>query len=166
MRGRHQPDNLKLVVVAESPPKGGQYFYNPDGDVSEVLFVALMVRLGFTPTSKDEGLREFKRRCWTLVDETYELANALSDAAWDKVIVPNCPLLRAGFKQLLRGRSVPVVLIKANVCRILEPKLVADGFKVINNRAVIPFPSHGQQKKFAERFGAVLKAAGIECAAA
>jgi len=63
MRGRYQPNNLKLVIVAESPPKGGKYFYNPDGDVSEVLFVALMLRLGFTATSKDEGLREFKRRC-------------------------------------------------------------------------------------------------------
>jgi len=92
--------------------------------------------------------------------------NAPSDAARDKVIVLDYPLFRTGFKQLLRGRSVPVVLIKANVCRILEPKLMEDGFKVINNRAVIPVPSHGQQKKFTERFGAVLKASGIECATA
>ncbi|MGE5304951.1 MAG: hypothetical protein ACM3TN_16695 [Alphaproteobacteria bacterium] len=154
------------MIVAESPPKGGKYFYNPDGDVSEVLFVALMLRLGFTPTSKDEGPREFERRCWILVDATYEPVNALSDAPRDKVIVRDYPLLRADLKDLLSDRSVPMVLIKANVCRILEPKLMADGFNVINNRVVIPFPSHGQQKKFAELFSAVLKAAGIECEAA
>jgi hypothetical protein len=166
MRGRYQPDNFRLVINAESRPKGGKYFYNPDGDVSEVLFVAVMLRLGFTPTSKDKGLREFERRGRILVDATYEPVNPLSDAARDKVIVRDYPLLRADLKELLRDRSVPEVLIKVNVCRILEPKLVVDGFKVINNCVVIPFPSHGQQKKFAERFSAVLKAAGIECAAA
>ncbi len=34
------------VIVAESPPISGKYFYDPDGEVSEPLFNALMKQFG------------------------------------------------------------------------------------------------------------------------
>jgi hypothetical protein len=36
-----------------------------------------MFQLGYSPTSKEDGLREFKRRGWILVDATYEPVNTL-----------------------------------------------------------------------------------------
>jgi hypothetical protein len=57
-------------------------------------------------------------------------------------------------------RLKPLVLIKANVCRILEPKL-KDEFRVLNDGIVIPFPSDGHQKEFHEKFGLLIKSAGI-----
>jgi hypothetical protein len=54
------------------------------------------------------------------------------------------------------NRSIPLVLIKATVCRILEPLLSKDGFRVLNRGGAIYFPSHGQQTKFKNQFGAVL----------
>jgi hypothetical protein len=57
------------VVVAESPTKTGKYFYKPDGSPEkELLFKALMKQLGCSPKTKDEGLREFQRQGWVLVD--------------------------------------------------------------------------------------------------
>ena len=32
-RREFEPKTVKLVVVAESPPKTGLYFYNPDGEI-------------------------------------------------------------------------------------------------------------------------------------
>jgi hypothetical protein len=153
------------VIVAESPPKSGKYFYNPEGKRGETLFLALMKQLGISPASKAEGLRQFQEKGWMLVDATYQPVNDLN-LNRDQIIEDDYPKLHADLEKLTSGRSVSVVLIKANVCGILEPKLLAHGFKVINNGVVIPFPSHGQQKKFAEKFSAVLKAAGIETGSA
>jgi hypothetical protein len=57
--------------------------------------------------------------------------------------------------------SIPLVLIKANVCRILEPRLAKDGFNVLNGGRVVYFPGTGRQKDFQLQFGAILKAAGL-----
>jgi hypothetical protein len=71
-RRPYEPDVVKLVIVAESPPASGRYFYNPAGSVGEPLFAAIMKQLQLSPTSKEAGLREFKRSGWVLVDATYE----------------------------------------------------------------------------------------------
>jgi hypothetical protein len=48
------------------------------------------------------------------------------------IIIRDYPLLRDDLASLLSDQSVPLVLIKKNVCRILQPKLVEDGFNVLN----------------------------------
>ena len=60
-RRKFEPTSVKLVIVAESPPTSGKYFYNPGGAVSEPLFAALMLQLGFTPTSKEAGCESFNK---------------------------------------------------------------------------------------------------------
>jgi hypothetical protein len=62
LRRKFEPPSVKLVIVAESPPSSGKYFYNPEGTASEPLFAALMLQLRFAPTSKESGLREFQKR--------------------------------------------------------------------------------------------------------
>ena len=158
-RRAFEPDVVSLVIIAESPPASGKYFYNPEGSTKEPLFAALMQQLGFLPTSKEEGLREFQRRGWVLVDATYEPVNT-EGVDRDAVIVRDYPLLRDDLSALLPDRSAPVVLVKANVCRLLDEKLTRDGFNVINHGAVAPFPSTGNQKKFHTQFGEILKIVG------
>jgi hypothetical protein len=58
---------------------------------------------------------------------------------------------------LLPDRSAPLILIKENVCRLLEARLREDGFNVLNSGRVIYFPSHGRQKDFHRQFAAVLE---------
>jgi hypothetical protein len=76
-RSKFTPAIVKLVIVAESPPASGKYFYNPAGAISEPLFAALMKQLGISPTTKEQGLREFQYKGWVLVDTTYEPVNGL-----------------------------------------------------------------------------------------
>ena len=40
LRYKFQPATVKLVVVVESPPKSGSYFYDPSGRITEPLFAA------------------------------------------------------------------------------------------------------------------------------
>jgi hypothetical protein len=158
MRKRNEfaPSEPRLVIVAESPPTSGLYFYDTSGRVSEPLFAAMMRQLGCSPSTKEEGLREVQRQGWILVDATYRPVNGMSDRERDEVIMADYPLLRADIEALLPGKKAPIVLVKANVCRLLEPRLVADGFTVLNKGRVVYFPSTGRQANFHRQFGGLM----------
>jgi hypothetical protein len=58
------------------------------------------------------------------------------------------PELIVDLKETIGRRRVKIILVKANICRMLEEPLKAIGLNVINNGKIIPFPSSGQQNKF------------------
>src|SRR6266571_752873 len=157
LRRRYEPESIRLVIIAESPPASGKYFYDPAGVSSEPLFAALMKQLRLSPLTKEDGLREFQRSGWVLVDATYEPVNKLAASGRDRAIDRDYPLLRDDLASLMSDRSISLVVIKKNVCRILKPKLVQDGFNVLNGDRLIYFPSTGQQKEFHRQFGAILE---------
>jgi hypothetical protein len=149
-RAPYLPQDLKVIFVLESPPKSGLYFYNPEGRVSEPLFGAMMKDvLGMKPNSKNEGLREFASRGFLLIDATYTPVNHdhLSLQERNARILDDLPVLVEELRGYL-GPHIGVVLVKANVCRLLEPILIAHGFPILNRGRTIPFPSNGQQSKF------------------
>jgi hypothetical protein len=150
-----EPATVALVIIVESPPISGKYFYNPAGAITEPLFSALMLQLGYAPKSKEDGLREFKRRGWLLVDATYEPVNALVDRRRNGVIVRDYPLLRDDLLAQDVG-STPIILVKSNICRLLELRLKEDGFNVANNGRVVYFPSTGRQNDFLRQFRSIL----------
>ena len=155
-RRTFKPANIKLVIVAESPPSSGKYFYDPGGSTSEPLFAALMLQLRFSPTSKESGLREFQKRGWVLVDATYEPVN-VDGKNCDAVIARDYRLLRDDLAAMLPNRSIPIILVKANVYRLLERRLTEDGFNVLNRGRVVYFPSTGRQKDFQRQFSEIVK---------
>ena len=83
--------------------------------------------------------------------------NALSDTKRNEIISRDYASLRSDLSGLMSGRSIPIVIIKANVCRVLEPKLIGDGFNVLNKGDPVYFPSSGQQKEFQHQFATVVK---------
>ncbi len=132
------PKDIKLIIVAESPPASELYFYKPDGRVKEPLFAAMMKQLDFKCSKKLDGLQHFKQRGWVLVDATYEPVDGLSDSVRTAIIKRDYELLCCDLRSLTPDRSARLVLIKTNVCQILEPML-QDEFKVLNRGTVIPF---------------------------
>jgi hypothetical protein len=159
LRREYEPENINLVIVAESPPASGKYFYDPTGSPKEPLFAAIMLQLGLAPIDKEAGLLALQEKGWVLVDATYQPVDKISKGAShdrDEVIVRDYPLLLDDLASLMPDRSIPLVLIKANVCRTLEPLLLKDGFTVLNGGRAIYFPSHGQQSKFKNQFAAAL----------
>jgi hypothetical protein len=86
LRRAYEPEYVKLVIVAESPPASCKYFYDATGLVKEHLFAALMLQLG--ATTKEIGLREFHRKGWVLVDATYQPVDKLAKKADRERISP------------------------------------------------------------------------------
>jgi hypothetical protein len=106
-------------------------------------------------------LREFQAAGWLLVDATYKPVNGIkSESARDDTINGDYKLLVSDLK---RFPPAPLILIKANVCRLLKQRLADDGFGVLNKDDVDdpPFPSHWRAREFAKKFTAILNAAGL-----
>lgn len=160
VRRAFMPEPLKLIIIADSPPKSGLYFYNPTGRVSEPLFDAMMKHLGCVPKTKGEGLSEFQKRGWLLVDATYEPVDETSKKGRDEAILRDYPLLCADLEGLAPDKKTPIVLVKANVCRLLERRLTEDGFTVLNAGVEVYFPANGNQGQFHEKFGAIIRPLG------
>ena len=158
-RNKYKPENVRVIFVLESPPKSGKYFYNNEGDVSEPLFKAMIKLINFEPKDKESGLQEFKKHGLIIVDAVYSPINYPENKPkWrDEKILEWYPMLVKDLKHLMGEKNISLLLVRANVCRLLEEKLKKDGFNVLNNGVVIPFPSTGQQNKFAEKITEVLK---------
>lgn len=155
-RDSYTPAITQIIFVLESPPASGLYFYNPEGSAKEWLFKAMMKDvLEIEPRTKEEGLEKFAAAGFLIVDATYTPVNDLDDDEADAIILRDFPLLIQDLRKHA-GSKTRIVLVKANVCRILEPKLRQAGFNVLNQAIRIPFPSTGQQNKFRVSVRAVL----------
>ena len=159
LRAKYIPQHMKLVIIAESPPAGGRYFYDLTGGVGEPLFRAMMHDvLGISPSSKEEGLSEFAKAGYLLVDATYVPVNkSFSPKERDAKILENYPLLLKDLNNLLPNKTTRILLIKANVCRLLDARLQSDGYNVINQGKIVPFPAFGNQGKFRKVVTELLK---------
>ena len=157
-RERYLPAGRKIIFILESPPKSGLYFYRPEGSVSEPLFSAMMKDvLEIKPHTKKQGLSEFAARGFLLIDATNTPVNHphLTQKERNELILKDLPLLLEEL-QKYSDTETKVVLVKANVCKLLVPKLTGTGFTVLNRGRKIPFPSTGQQKRFREEVRQVL----------
>ena len=161
MRGRYEPANVKLLIVAEVPPEGGKYFYNPSGRKTEPLFAAIMEQLGRPFADKHDGLLNLQRSGWVLVDATYEPVNQHgSKPIRNQIIERDYPKLCEDLARLTPDRSAPVLLLKANVCELLEIRLMHDGFKVLNRGVKNSLSGQRPSGSFREPFRVALEFGG------
>jgi len=159
LRNQYMPKKLRVILVLESPPANGKYFYNPNGKISEILFRSLMtVLLDIKPQTKDEGLRKFSEAGYLLVDPIYEPVDNISDKKADKLIMENYFFFIKDLKTIIGNtKNVKIILIKKNICTLLEKPLLTDGFNVVNNYEMIPFPLHYHMNSFSEKVRRLLK---------
>ena len=116
-----------------------------------------MKLLHLSPKTKEDGLRSLQRNGWILVDATYEPVNKLTGSSRDAVIGRDYTLLCDDLAALRSDPATPLILIKKNVCRLLEPKLTADGFNVLNRGRDVYFPSNGRQPDFHRQFREIIE---------
>jgi hypothetical protein len=156
LRNRYLPSKLNLLFILESPPVSGKYFYDETGKITEPLFSAFMKLLSYRPTDKKDGLKHFKNEGFFLVNATYKQVNKLRGKIRDYTILSDYNRLIDELETLCLNKNVPIILVKANICRMFDERLTERGFNILNKGVVIPFPSHGQQKRFYLKMSKVL----------
>jgi hypothetical protein len=158
LRNKYFPKKMKIVFILESPPVSGKYFYDENGRTTEPLFSAMMKLLIFRPRDKQEGLKYFAEKGYFLVNATYEPVNKLKHKNRNDTILRNYQNLVADLRKHGVSKKINVILVKANICRLLESKLLSDDFNVKNRGVIIPFPSNGRQKEFSTAIQEVIAA--------
>ncbi len=106
-----------------------------------------MKTLHYKPIDKKDGLEFFKKQGFFIVDSTYKPVNKMKGKEREATILSDFDNLVDDLAGI-NGKKTPLILVKANICRLLEEKLKLMGFTVLNEGVVIPFPSRGQQKQF------------------
>jgi hypothetical protein len=161
LRKLFQPARIQAIFILESPPKSGEYFYDPDGRLTEHLFAAMMQLLKYTPMHKRDSLGEFQKRGFMVVDASYVPVNDLKGKYRDERTMSQSFALLEDIGILNPNKTIPLILVKANICRLMEPLLKKQGFLVVNEGTVVPFPSSGQQTNFREKIALVIEKSGI-----
>jgi hypothetical protein len=162
MRDAYRPQKIKAIFVLESPPKSGKYFYNPGGTPHEQLFRAMMEFIEVKSSSKQEGLRAFRDQGLIVVDASYTPVNDFRGRARDEAILREYDSLLLDLSLLNPNKDVPLILVKANVCKLLGKRLRDAGFWVINNDVEIPFPGSGRQREFRDKLAAMVETAALK----
>ena len=159
LRRPWMPDELRLIIIAESPPKSGLYFYDPSGKPSEPLFSALIESIVKIPrpATKDDGLKAFRDAGCLLLDATYTPVDGMSPVERDRVITCDLESLCGQLDEVDPAKRVPILLVKVNVCKLLELPLVKRGHTVMNNGRAVEFPSTGNQGKFRTSVAEIFK---------
>lgn len=156
LRNRYIPEKLNLIFILESPPVSGKYFYDETGKTTEPFFRAFMKLLSYSPTDKKDGLEYFKSNGYLIIDATYKQVNKLKGKIRDYTILSDYNRLIDDIENMCPEKNVPIILVKANICRMFDERLTERGFNILNKGVVIPFPSRGQQKRFQLEMSKVL----------
>lgn len=93
------------------------------------------------PIDTHKGLKEFQKRGFFLIDAIYIPVNHEKPKDRNKIILANYDNLVLDLKTVLgkRWNKTYIILIKKNVCELLDQKLKKDGFKILNRGKIIPF---------------------------
>lgn len=168
-RAKFKPSLIKYLIVTEAPPEDlKQFFYNPNVNGSDFLFLAIMgilyqdikikyLKMRRPPELKMEMLHKFREDGYYCID-FLPMPKAFYPSKKDAV--PD--LINRVSATVNKG--VPIIIIKASVYDQIYGTLMEHGYNVINER--IPFPNPGQQSKFEDRFrSARATAIGLSAAA-
>ena len=167
-RQKHKPKRVKVLFIGESPPPlngNPRYFYLEQVDKHDYLFVAMMqalykvdfVNLGRVPKLKARLLKRFKKDGYFLIDAVeFPLNGSPSDKK--KIILENADQLIQRVRQVCH-KDARVVLIKANIYKLLAEKFKTNGFNILNSKP-LPFPMYQHKSKFIDDLRKLLRREG------
>jgi hypothetical protein len=153
-RNKYKPNKVKTLLIAESPPSSGGYFYSEEAIGKDHLFRETMKAFELWPIerpmrkgcNKKPMLRQFRSLGVFLID-TCELPVDKLPSRQRRIST-----LRGALTLPRRVRELDpdrILIVKKTVFKPARQVLSEAGFRdrVLNTRP-LPFPSHGNQRKF------------------
>lgn len=153
-RREYLPSKIRLLMIAESPPSSGGFFYFPKTTGKDHLFRETMKTVGLWPLGesmprgidKKSMLGRFSSMGFYLMDSSTDPVDKMPTRARKEAIRDQLPRLVEDVKQ---ADPPSIVIVKSSIFGPVSSALEEAGFgsRVLNNQA-IPFPSHGNQQKY------------------
>jgi hypothetical protein len=152
-RNKYKPSKIEFLIVAESPPASGGYFYFDRAAGRDSLFRETMKAIGLFPEDKrmQKGfdkrplLREFQSRGFFLVDVCYKPVDTMTRKVRRLAVKNSIPRF---VSETIELDPEKIVIVKTSIYDDVKHALEKAGFgaKILKKR--LPFPSHGHQKKY------------------
>jgi hypothetical protein len=153
-RNKYKPRSIGVLFIAESPPSSGGYFYSEKTIGKDHLFRETMKALEFWPSSrpmrkgcdKRSMLSEFRSLGFFLIDTCEFPVDKLRPRERRLSTIRGALTLPGRVDALCPDR---ILIVKKTVFKPAIQALSKTGFagRVLNTEP-LPFPSHGNQKKY------------------
>ena len=162
-RARYKPRTIRVLFVAESPPSSGGFFYFSKTIGKDHLFRETMKALSLWPLGhplrkgldKTGLLEEFRSRGFFLIDTCDRPVDRLSPKARRISIAREAPSLARRAKKL---DPDSIVIVKQTVYGPVRHALETAGLgdRILNTEP-LPFPSHGNQRRYRLRLRRLIR---------
>ena len=166
-RREYRPSRIRLLMIAESPPSSGGFFYFPQAIGKDHLFRETMKSIGLWPQTagmhrginKVPMLRGFQSMGFYLIDSSTDPVDKMPNRARRDAIKHQLPRLVEDVK---RADPSNIVIVKSSIYGPVKSALEEAGFgsRVLNDQP-IPFPSHGNQKEYRTIMSRLLTKIGL-----
>ena len=153
-REEYRPDQIRVLLIAESPPSSGGYFYFPTTIGKDHLFRETMKALELWPieTPMRKGLdkrpllEEFGSKGFFLIDTCQVPVDKLPAAQKKHEILREASGLALRAEDLHPDR---IIIVKKTVYKPVREALERTGLRHrILNAKPLKFPSHGNQRDY------------------
>ena len=153
-RNKYKPNKVNVLLIAESPPSSGGYFYSETTIGKDHLFRETMKALKFWPVNrpmrkgsdKQPMLKRFRSIGFFLIDTCELPVDKLQRRQRRISTIQGASTLPHRVRELDPTR---ILIVKKTVFKPARQSLIEAGLgDRILNKKPLPFPSHGNQRKF------------------
>ena len=165
-RRKYRPRRVKLLLIAESPPSSGGFFYFETTIGRDHLFRETMKALRFWPNDepmrkgvdKRPMLQRFKSMGFYLLDASVFPVDKLSAKERRRAVLSQTRRLS---NDVIRANPSYIFILKTTIYNTVSKALRELGMhKRLVNPMAVPFPSHGNQSAYRSRLRRALRRAG------
>lgn len=162
-RMKYKPKRIRILMIAESPPASGGFFYFERTIGKDHLFRETMKALSLWPKSqpmpkgidKRPLLNRFQSGGFFLVDTSLLPINSMPMKQRRMAVLAEIPRLVADVCDLKPDK---ILIVKSTIFRPVKEALERSGMdNKILNKEPLPFPSHGNQGTFRRTFRRLLR---------
>ena len=150
-RRKYRPSKVRFLLIAESPPASGGFFYFGTTIGKDHLFRETMKALEFWP--KDEPmrrgvdkrpmLRRFQSMGFFLLDTCIFPVDKLRPRERKEAVLSQTPRL---INEVIEANPLHIFILKSSIFNPVSIALRESGMlSMVLNNGPVPFPSHGNQ---------------------
>jgi hypothetical protein len=153
-RQRYRPRKVRFLIIAESPPSSGGFFYFRETIGKDHLFRETMKAVGLWPRNepmrrgvdKAPMLRRFQSMGFYLLDTCIFPVDKLTRPERRRTVLSQTPRL---LKEVREANPDHILIVKSSIFNPVSNALRESGLWTrVLNTGPVPFPSHGNQSKY------------------
>jgi len=153
-RRKYRPRKVRFLLIAESPPSSGGFFYFPTTIGKDHLFRETMKALKFWPENepmrrgvdKRSMLRRFRSMGFYLLDTCVSPVDRMRPSDRIKTVLSQTPRL---VNDVIKADPSHIFIVKSSIFHPVSLALRESGLWTrVLNTGPVPFPSHGNQRVY------------------